>query len=214
MYILLIEEQRDRYYMQIRTNESLKTDIMLSQIQPHFLYNSLAVIREICLEDQNKAADAIDDFAKYLRHNMNSLDMNKPVPFEQELQHTKRYIELQQLRFGKELNIQYNIGCSEFRLPSLTLQPLVENAVRYGVRRSEDGDGHIVITTEEFDDRYEIRIADDGPGFDPKNIAEDDRGHIGLKNVKNRLRRMSGGELIIDSAIGKGTTVIMVLPKK
>ena len=214
MYILLIEDQRDKYYMQVETNETLKTDIMLSQIQPHFLYNALAVIREICLEDQNKAADAIDDFAKYLRHNMNSLSMNKPVPFEQELNHTKRYVELQRLRFGDELTITYDIQCSDFRIPSLTLQPIVENAVRYGARMKESGEGHVVVRTEEHKDHYELLVIDNGPGFDPDSIPDDDRGHIGLKNVESRLRRMTGGQLVIDSVIGQGTTIRMIIPKK
>lgn len=81
------------------------------------------------------------------------------------------------------------------------------------MRRSESGEGHIIIATEELDDHYEIRITDDGPGFDPDKVPDDDRGHIGLKNVRNRLKRMTGGDLIIDSVIGQGTTVTMLLPK-
>lgn len=214
MYIFLVSDQQEQYYLQKQTNDAMKVEIMLSQIQPHFLYNSLAVIREICLIDGRRGADAIEEFTEYLRHNMDSIQISKPLPFEKELNHTRRYLHLQQMRFGGELNISYDIGCTDFCIPSLTLQPLVENAVRYGVRKKEEGDGHVMISTREHEEYYEIRITDDGPGFDAALITDDDRQHVGLRNVRHRLEYTVGGQLKIDSVIGKGTIVTMFLPKE
>ncbi|MBQ9015708.1 MAG: histidine kinase [Firmicutes bacterium] len=214
MYIFILSDQQEQTYLQRQANEELKVEIMLSQIQPHFLYNCLAVIREICLNDGKQGAAAIDEFTEYLRHNMDSIQKTSPIPFEEELNHTKRYLQLQQLRFGQELNVAYDIRCTDFRIPSLTLQPLVENAVRYGVRKKEEGDGHVLITARECEDHYEISVTDDGPGFDPRMISEDGGQHVGLLNVRQRLQATVGGELVIDSVIGQGATVTMILPKE
>ena len=97
----------------------------------------------------------------------------------------------------------------------MTLQPIVENAVRHGVRGNLDGRGEVVISTREHPDRYEITVSDNGPGFDPK-AQEPDQGHshVGLQNVRQRLSQMCGGALNIESAPGEGTRVTIALPKE
>lgn len=214
MYVFTLADQTDRFYRQQQQNSKLKIDIMLSQIQPHFLYNSLLVIRQICLTDSKKAASAIDDFSNYLRHNMDSITENAPIPFETELKHVRQYVQLQQLRFEDDLEIVYDIQCSDFRIPTLTLQPLVENAIRYGVRKSEDGRGTVTVRTREYPDRYEISVIDDGPGFVPDSVPKDrENASLGLRNVRERLEMTVKGELVIDSVIGKGTNATIVLPR-
>ncbi|MBQ7161723.1 MAG: histidine kinase [Clostridia bacterium] len=214
MYVFTLSDQTERYNRQQQQNSKLKIDIMLSQIQPHFLYNSLLVIRQICLSDPTKAASAIDDFAKYLRHNMDSITENAPIPFETELKHVRQYVQLQQLRFEDDLDVRYDIECSDFRIPTLTLQPLVENAIRYGVRKSEDGRGTVTVRTREYDDRYEVSVIDDGPGFVPESVPQDkENASLGLRNVRERLEMTCGGELVIDSVIGEGTNATIVLPR-
>ena len=215
--ILMLYElgvQAEHRRMQEQKNEQLKVDIMLGQIQPHFLFNVLYVIQEICRTDAEKASEAIEDFSKYLRHNMDSLSISMPIPFVEELNHTKHYISLQQLRFGEALNITYELECTDFYLPTLTLQPIVENAVRYGVRKNVSGKGTVVIRTKEYEDCYKVEVADDGPGFDPEAKLNDGMSHMGIRNVRDRLKRISGGELQIDSTIGAGTTVTMIIPKE
>ncbi len=215
MYVFTLADQTDRYYRQQQQNSKLKIDIMLSQIQPHFLYNSLMVIQQICLTDPEKSAAAIGDFAKYLRHNMDSITENAPIPFETELKHTKQYVQLQQLRFDDDLDVRYDIQCSDFKIPTLTLQPLVENAIRYGIRKSDDGKGTVTVSTREYPDRYEISVTDDGPGFVPDSIPQDkENASLGLRNVRERLEMTCGGELVIDSVIGEGTAATIVLPKE
>lgn len=214
MLILNVVEQTSIMKKQERDNEQLKVDLMLSQIQPHFLFNVLYVIQEICLIDAETASKAIGDFSRFLRHNMDSISINAPIPFIEELEHVKHYVSLQQLRFGEALQIEYDLQCMDFTIPTLTLQPLVENAIRYGVRRSEDGIGTVTIRTMESPDNYKIHVIDDGPGFMVDQIPDDGMSHMGINNVNDRLKRVCGGELVIDSVLGRGTDAVITIPKK
>lgn len=179
--------------------------IMISQIQPHFLYNSLTSIAMLCEKDPKRAKKATIEFADYLRGNMNSLKDNHPVPFETELKHLKTYLSLEKMRFGEDLNVEYDIQTSDFNIPSLTVQPLVENAVKHGVGMKEDG-GTVTISTREYDDRFEVIVADDGVGFDTtKPNPDTSRSHVGIENIKERISSMCHGEVTIESEVGKGT---------
>lgn len=186
--------------------------IMLSQIQPHFLYNSLTSISYLCGKDPAAAKHAINDFADYLRGNMDSLKQKTPVPFEMELKHVQIYLSLEKMRFEEELQIEYDIKVKEFRIPSLTMQPLVENAVKHGVGKSPDG-GKVVISTREKENCYEVIVEDNGVGFDVNKTQEDGKTHIGIANVRSRLWEMSRATLDIVSAEGKGTTATITIPK-
>lgn len=119
--------------------EKTRTIVMLSQIQPHFLYNTLSVIKGLCRTNPNLAEEAVDHFSDFLRGNLKSLTYTELIPFEQELAHTKHYLQLEQMRFGSRLQISYEIPAVHFLLPPLTLQPLVENAVRHGIMKQEEG---------------------------------------------------------------------------
>ena len=188
---------------------------MLSQIQPHFLYNSLTVIRELCHSDPAQAETATVLFSRYLQGNMESLNAEGLVAFEQELKHTEGYLELEKLRFEDKLTVRWDIQSAVFQIPTLTLQPIVENAVRHGVRGNPDGVGSVTVAAREYPDRYEITVADNGPGFDPEAPPAEERGaHIGIQNVRERLARLCGGSLIITSAPGEGTTATILLPKE
>ncbi len=186
--------------------------IMLSQIQPHFLYNALSTIRVLCRKDPEKAELATVEFAEFLRGNMDSITADKPVSFEQELAHTRNYLNIEQIRFPQKLRIVYDIGPTLFRLPTLTLQPIVENAVRYGVTKRVEG-GTVTIATRETDSAYLVTVIDDGIGYDPRQPHEDGRTHIGISNVQTRLAAMCGGTLEIHSTPGVGTEAIMEIPK-
>lgn len=146
---------------------------------------------------------------------MRSLTESGAVAFEAELSHTKAYLELEQLRFMDKLVVRYDVTCTDFKLPTLTLQPIAENAVRHGAR-GKKGVGTVTVATREYPDRWEITVTDDGPGFDPDNPMPRDDGHahIGIQNVRERLRRISGGDLRIESEPGRGTRVTILLPKE
>ena len=213
MYIFLLSDRTERYYRQVEENASLQMEIMLSQIRPHFIFNTLGAIRRLCRNDP-EAREAIGKFSTYLRGNMDSLALREPVAFTSELEHTKAYLELEQLRFGDELTVVYDLETTGFLLPTLTLQPLVENAVVHGIRAKASGAGTVTVATRETAEAFEISVSDDGPGFDPDRKPEDGRNHIGLDNVRRRLEQLCSGELRIESGPGKGCQVTMILPKE
>ncbi|MGN1416951.1 MAG: sensor histidine kinase [Oscillospiraceae bacterium] len=189
-----------------------RISIMLSQIQPHFLYNSLNSIYNLCKKDVKQAQKAISDFSYYLRGNMDSLTKNSPIPFYMELKHLKTYLALEKMRFDDTLDIVWDIQTESFMIPALTVQPIAENAIKHGICQKEDG-GTLKISTRETDDHFEVEVWDDGVGFDVNAVNNDGKSHIGIENVKNRLCRMCGAELTISSEIGKGTSAVIRIPK-
>ena len=186
--------------------------IMLSQIQPHFLYNSLGAIYHLCESDPRTARKAIKNFSEFLRGNMESLKSREPIAFEAELNHAANYLYLEQQRFGDKLQVIYQITTEDFLIPPLTLQPLVENAVQHGVLNRRNG-GTIVIRTEKTDECAVVMVFDNGVGMEKaKGIHSlGDRAHIGISNVRSRLKEMMGGSLDIESS-GEGTTAIIRIP--
>ena len=191
-----------------------RVQIMLSQIKPHFLYNALGAIEELCDSDPPKAKEATVKFSEYLRGNMNAISAEGMIPFEQELSHTKMYLELEQLRFEDALRIRYDISCTDFSIPALTLEPIVENAVRHGVRSKPDGRGTVAIATAETENDDLVIVTDDGPGFDPDAVSDDGQPHVGIPNVRDRLETVCGGSLLIESERCRGTKAIIRIPKK
>ena len=137
---------------------------------------------------------------------------NRPIPFERELRHTQNYLSLEKKRFGDRLRVEYDLQTTTFCLPALSLQPLVENAVRYGVMQRETG-GTVRIATLEDEVSYQVIVTDDGVGFDISKKKMDGRTHIGIDNVRNRLATLCGGKLQVDSRRNYGTTAIITLPK-
>lgn len=193
--------------------EKNRVSIMLSQIQPHFLYNALEAVAYLCHVNPPKAEETVTEFSMFLRGNMDSLNCPETISFKQELQHTKHYLAIELVRFGDKLNIEYDIQSMSFRLPPLTLQPIVENAVRYGVTKKEEG-GTIHIKSWETDMEYKVMVQDDGMGFDPYEVKEDGRSHIGIQNVRDRIVTMCGGTVEIDTKKGIGTKVVITIPKE
>lgn len=202
--LMLVEQQEEMNNIRIK--------MVLSQIQPHFLYNTLNSIYYLCEKAPEKAQKAISQFSDYLRANLDSLKLTEPVPFEMEMRHVKNYLSLEKMRFDEELEIQYDITVSTFSLPALSLQPIVENAVKYGVGKKKGG-GTVSIRTWEEEKFFIIQVLDDGVGFDIMEKKEDGRTHIGIENVRQRLKMMSGGELEIKTKRGVGTDAKIRIPK-
>lgn len=192
--------------------ERSRTAVMRSQIQPHFLFNSLTAIAMLCEKDPALAKQTAITFADYYRGNLRAIDRTEPIPFQQELEHLKMYLFIQKQRFGDYLNVVFDIETTDFVIPALSIQPLVENAVKHGIGVKEEG-GTVTITVREYADNIKIIISDDGVGFDPKTIDNRDRQHIGLENVKNRLLLMCDATLSIESVLSKGTSITISLPK-
>ncbi len=187
-------------------------DAAMSQIQPHFLYNALGSIYYLCGKDPPKAQKAIGDFSDYLRMNLGSMRQKTPIPFQRELQHIRTYLALEKMSSEDELTYQFHIHAIDFFVPALSVQPLVENAVKHGIFKKPGG-GTVTISSEEYDDHFEITVADDGVGFNPKQSPQTDRIHIGIPNVRERLAAMCNGQLETHSNPGSGTTATIILPK-
>lgn len=188
-----------------------RISIMLSQIQPHFLYNVLTSIRALCRMAPPKAEEALMEFTSYLRANLNSLTDEECIPFARELEHTRHYVQLEKMRYGEDLNVIFDIPVDQFFLPSLTLEPIVENAVRHGVMQREQG-GTITIRTAAGSDGWHVTVTDDGVGFDTQRVEEQGGEHVGMANVRERLRTMCDGTLTVSSAPGEGTQVELFIP--
>ena len=189
--------------------------IMVSQIQPHFLYNSLTAIQQLCDINAQTAKEAVTRFAKYLRGNMDSLNLTRPISFEKEMKHVENYFALEKMRFEDDINLECDIKVSAFRLPALSIQPIVENAVRYGISKKTEG-GYVKISTYEDETSFVIIVEDNGVGFDTEKLkerTEKDKGHVGIENVRRRLDMMCSGTLDLISIPDKGTTVTIRLPK-
>lgn len=184
---------------------------MMSQIQPHFIYNTLGTIGQFCLEEPEKAADLVQNFSMYLRGNFVELDNAAPIPLSQELEHVRHYANIEQVRFP-DMQIEYDLRSEEFLLPALSVQPLVENAIKHGLMGLEEG-GCVVISTYETDKEYCVCVRDNGVGFD-QSVFEDGKKHIGIKNIRGRIEAMCGGTLSIESTPGTGTTALITIPKE
>ena len=202
------------HYQQVqRELYEAKVNVMVSQIQPHFMYNALSSIAILCKLNPDTAYNATVTFSDYLRGNMDSLKQTAPVPFEKELDHLKKYLYIEKLRFDSKLNIEYDIQDTDFEIPLLSIQPLVENAVKHGVGMKKKG-GTVKIITRETETTHEVIIEDDGVGFDVNEKKNDGLSHVGMENTKKRLHDMCGGEVIITSEPGKGTVARVIIPKK
>lgn len=196
--------------MNQKLNESYQMMVQ-SQIKPHFLYNTLTTIRHLCLTQPNLAADAIGEFAAYMRGNMDALSEKELVSIQQEFKHLQHYMAIESLRFP-EIEIIYDMKAFDFYLPVLTLQPLVENAIKYGISNRSEG-GKIVVETWEDEENWYLRVSDNGIGFDPSLVINDGRSHIGIQNTKQRIELMCHGELNVSSILKHGTHATITLPK-
>lgn len=177
------------------------------------MFNALTTIQYLCKTDPDLASKATNKFAKYIRTNMDSLNNDRPITFNEELEHLENYLFIEKLRYGDRLTIKYDIQITKFKLPVLTIQPLVENAMRHGISKRDEG-GVIVISTYEDDVNIYVSVADNGVGFDTTKVKEkkDGRSHIGIENVRERVKFMCNGTLTIESEIGRGTKAIICLP--
>ena len=141
------------------------------------------------------------------------MDRTTPIRFEEELQYVKVYLQLEEMRFAEDLKIQYQIEATDFFVPALSVQPLVENAVKHGICAQEEG-GTLIVSSREYEDCFEVTVSDDGVGFDTSKNLSDERAHIGIHNVRQRLHMMCGGTLTIESRPGEGTIATIRLPKE
>ena len=211
MFVVAMVEQNQNLAYKQKEAADLKISLMLSQIAPHFIYNSLTTIQGLCERDPKLAKETVGEFAGYLRGNLESLSEEGTISFERELKHVQCYLAIEKKRFGDRVNVEYHIQEEDFMIPALTLQPIVENAVKHGICKKENG-GTVYISTERKAERIYVTVRDDGVGFD-MDKQKQSGSHIGLSNVRSRLRSMCHGSLLIESREGAGTVVVIALPQ-
>lgn len=187
-----------------------RLSILLGQIQPHFVFNVLNTIYYLCDTDPAAAKQAARDFRIFLENNTARRYAEGPIPFTAELENVICYTNLEKLRFD-QIEFIYNIQYSDFELPPLTVQPLVENAVRHGCR--EMSGGRIEISAVREKDCCVVEVKDNGAGFE-ESYKQDGKRHVGIDNVRNRLSMMSGASLSIDSVKPHGTSAKIRIPVK
>ena len=190
-----------------------RTALMMSQINPHFMYNTLTTIASLCEIEPKEAKALTVEFSTFLRQNLDTLKTTELIPFEQELRHVGCYLKIEKARFKESVDVIYSIGAKDFMLPALTVQPLVENAVKHGITKKQGG-GTVKISTFRRDDCCVIEIIDNGVGFDSERMLHDGRTHIGIENVRSRLKDMCAGTLEIRSMVGVGTRATVEIPNK
>ncbi len=227
MHIIIDLENSER----VRRQEAIIADdrirIMISQVQPHFLFNALNSIYVLCEKDPKQAQEAVGDFSEYLRANLESLETSRLISLKDEMEHVDTYLKLEKMRFQEQLMIEKGEVLEEIRIPALSLQPIVENAVRHGIGHKKDG-GTVSIGSYATEDEYVVYVKDDGVGFEPESVDDkgqdeqeeilsDDGGrqrrHVGIKNVRERLRLMCDGSLNIISSPGNGCEAYITIPR-
>lgn len=215
-----------RFVVIMEREEKLQRHILASQIQPHFIYNTMNTIYGLCDVDVEEAKQAICDFSDYLRSNFESQNRTEPVSFQKELEHAVFYLSIEKRRFRDDLRVEIETPVTSFMLPPLTIQPLVENAVRHGIRQKMQP-GTVAIRTRETETAYEVVIEDDGAGFntqavstddadrnpDKETVLQEDHIHIGISNTRARIEHISNGTLSVESKVGLGTIVTIRIPK-
>jgi len=183
---------------------------MVLQMRPHFIYKAMMSIYYLCAKDSKKAQQVTLDFTTYLRKNFTAIVSEDTIPFSDELEHTRAYLALEQVQFEDSLFVDYDTPHKDFRLPPLTLQPIVENAIKHSMD-PEYAPLRICICTRKIDSGSEIVVEDNGPGFAP--VDDNFEPYIALANICNRLEMMCGGKMTIRSRRkGGGTVVNVIIP--
>jgi len=202
--------ENDRLKRELDLSEA-RTALLMRQISPHFIFNSLQVIIGLCDSEPQKVRPALEHFSEYLRNNLESISKNDLIPFMEELDHTKEYLILEQYGDGKDFSVKYDLKVTDFMIPPLVLQPVVENAIQYGVDTHERG-SCVIIETEETPFTVIIRVKDDGTGKTTITNQQKERQSVGLKNVRTRLSALCGGDVKYESG-PEGTTVTIIILK-
>ena len=208
MYSITLSDVIERQLLQQQKIARQNASIVALQMRPHFIHNTLMSIYYLCMQDPAEAQRVTLDFNNYLEKNLNALASNETIPFSEELEHTVAYLNVEQALYDENLFVEYDTPHTSFRLPPLTLQPIVENAVKHGL----DPDAEplfISIQSRKTDSGSEIIVSDNGPGFKP---ADDDKPHIALANIRQRLKMMCRGEMTIMQREITGTVVRLIIP--
>ncbi len=202
----------------VKTAKDAEIAFLRSQIKPHFLYNALNSIAELCVEEPEKAEELTLQLSQYLRSSFDFKQLDSLTSLENELELVEAYINIEKARFGARLNVEYDVRVNtDYRIPPLILQPLVENAIRHGLMSNLRG-GTVIISVKELENSViSFIVEDNGSGMSEHKLKEvmqsdvDKRG-VGLWNISQRIKLLYGKNIHIQSAEGLGTTVSFEIP--
>ncbi|WP_375377901.1 ATP-binding protein [Paenibacillus sp. MZ04-78.2] len=203
-------------------NERLRMEAayLQAQIHPHFLFNTLNSIMALSDMDTDKMRDLIDAFASYLRISFDFLNSGRLVELTHELELVESFLYIEQERFGDRLSVEWEVEPDmDLTLPPLTIQPLVENAVKHGLLGQGKG-GTVMIRIVRHEGFVRIEVKDNGVGMEQEradqllNLTMKSKGGIGLSNTNRRLKQRYGKGLSIQSKPGEGTTVSFAIPDR
>lgn len=188
--------------------------VLQTQINPHFLFNSLTIISSLCRSEPSKARFVIDHLAEFYRKNLRI--NSQMVSLQEEISHIEAYLEIIKARYPSKIKIQYEIEeLADCYLPPLSLQPLVENSIKHGLLpKREGGVVSIRARREAEENSVRIEIEDDGLGFDLSQPQASDSNRVGLANVRKRLQNYFGDDLSwkIDTGPSAGTKITLIIP--
>ncbi len=203
--------ERERERESLMAEERIR--ILHDQIQPHFIYNALTGIYYGMDENIPQSKKALKSLAGYLRGSLDVLDERDNVKFEKELDTVRCYLEVEAFRFDDQVSFEVDARDTDFLLPAFSLQTLVENAVRHGIRKKDPPEGCVRIRSWFDDGMHRVEIEDDGIGFDVEKARDKDGVHIGLVNTEKRLELMCGGTMEVESEQGVGTRIVLSIPE-
>ncbi len=206
---IIFSDSIQQHVRQQREIADQRINVLVLQMRPHFIYNTMTTIYYLCKQDADKAQQVTLDFTTYLRNNFSAIASENTVPFKDELEHTRAYLAVEQAQHEDMLFVEYDTPHINFRVPPLTLQPLVENAVKHCL--NPNGDPlRIYVKTRRKDADSEIIVEDNSEGFKLSDSNNDP--HIALNNIRERLEMMCKGKLEIEPREGGGTLVRVTIP--
>ena len=183
------------------------------QMQPHFIFNTLSAIESLCQTDPQAAAESVENLAGYLRGNVDALTSEGLIPFDTEMRHIRQYIALEQADPSRQFSFDYELNVRDFLLPALTVQPIVENAVKHGALTHRDGSGRVMLTTDLIGQMIRIIVTDNGTGNNDLTEAQREKKGIGIESTEKRLETLCNGSLRILSD-EHGTRAVILIPKQ
>lgn len=216
IFVIEIMEIREKREEALAMEEEMKHQldvanlhIMNDKMTPHFMYNTLLAIQELCYSEPKEAAKSIGIFSKYTRINLEGIGEKKLIPFAKEFEYIQLYMSIQQMCYEEQIEFQTDLEVMQFGIPPFSIQPIVENAVIHGIRKCMRP-GVIKLRTWREDEYIMIQIEDNGAG-----VQLDETGHQEFSSsaaVVYRIEKILNGKIAIHSEIDKGTTVTIQIP--
>ena len=212
LYLILIDSEKHFITAEQRLGRD-QALLMNVQMQPHFIFNTLSAIEALCETDTQAAMESIENLSGYLRGNIDALTTEALIPFDAELQHIRQYVALELADPARQFRFELDVDVHDFMLPALTVQPIVENAVKHGALTRRDGTGYVTLSTDEFGKYIRITVTDNGRDNSGLTDAQRERQGVGIENTRKRLAALCGGSL--EYSIGEtGTKAVILIQKQ